>query len=93
MYYGAIAISRDGSSGASFNADSAAAAGRPALDNCRRSDCTLITQFVNSCGAAAYNPSTGRYRGGHGTTATEAENNAVANAGGGHWIREACTDR
>lgn len=93
MYYGAIAISSDGTTGKSYNADSAAAASQQARDNCPRSDCTLIAQFVNSCAAVAYNPSTGRYWAGHGATATEAEDHAISNAGGGHSIGWACTTR
>jgi hypothetical protein len=49
--------------------------------------------FVNGCGAIAYNPNTNKYWGGRGDTRTEAEKNAISNAGGGRWITWVCTTR
>ena len=92
-YYGAIAVSSDGSDGRSWNAGSAATADQLALDKCPRSNCKVLTTFVNGCGAVAYNPQTNVYWGGTGSSAVGAENNAIAQAGGGHWIVYACTSR
>ena len=90
-YYGAIAVSSDGSDGRSWNADSAATADQLALDKCPRSNCKVLTTFVNGCGAVAYNPQNNMYWGGSGATAVEAQNSAIARAGGGHWIVWQCT--
>jgi serine/threonine protein kinase len=92
-YYGAIAVSQDGSDGRSWDAGSQATADELALANCPRSNCKILVRFVNSCGAVAYNPQTNMYWGGSGATAVEAEGNAIAHAGGGHWIVYVCTTR
>ena len=92
-YYGAIAVSSDGSDGRSWDAGSQAAADQKALDECPRSDCKILTRFVNSCGAVAFNPQTNMYWGGSGASETEAQNDAISNAGGGHWVVWACTTR
>jgi hypothetical protein len=92
-YYGAIAVAQDGSDGRSWDAGSQAAADQKALDECPRANCKILTRFVNSCGAVAYNPQTNMYWGGSGASPGAAQNNAIANAGGGHWIVWACTTR
>ncbi len=92
-YYGAIAVARDGSVGKSWDYSSASAANQGAMSRCPRSDCKVLVGFVNSCGAVAYNPNTNQYWGGRGATETAAENDAISNAGGGHWIAWVCTTR
>jgi Domain of unknown function (DUF4189) len=92
-HYGAIAVARDGSVGKSWDYNSAATAERRAMNECPRSNCKVLVVFVNSCGAVAYNPRTNKYWGGRGGTRTEAERNAISNAGGGHWITWVCTTR
>lgn len=93
LHYGAIAVASDGSFGRAWDYSSWAAADQKALDACPRSDCKVLTHFVNSCGAIAYNPNTNVYWGGNGATPAEAVNNAIANAGGGRWITWVCTTR
>ncbi len=93
MHYGAIAVSGVGGTGKSWNYGSAPAAAQHALRACRRSDCRIVVQFVNSCGAVAYNPIYREYWGGQGATEVEAEDNAISNSGGGYWIAWACTTR
>jgi len=92
-YYGAIAVGSDGSIGKSWDYNSLSAADQGALSKCSGSDCKVLVDFVNSCGAVAYNSSTNRYWGGQGATATEAENDAISRAGGGRWITYVCTTR
>ncbi|WKX69535.1 DUF4189 domain-containing protein [Streptomyces sp. XD-27] len=92
-YYGAIAVSSDGSIGRSWDYSSRSAAEEGARDGCPRTDCKVLTTFVNGCGAVAHNPNTGQYWGGHGATRNEAVNNAISNAGGGRWITSVCTRR
>lgn len=91
-YYGAIAVSSDGANGRSWDYPSASAAQNAALNNCS-GNCKVLVTFVNSCGAVAYNPDTNRYWGGKGDSQTEAENDAIARAGGGRWIAAVCTTR
>lgn len=91
MHYGALAVASDGSYGRAWDYSSASAADRAALDGCPRSDCKAVVDFANACGAIAYNPGTGVYWGGRGDTATEAENSAISNAGGGRWIVYQCS--
>ncbi|WP_308206988.1 DUF4189 domain-containing protein [Actinoallomurus rhizosphaericola] len=93
LHYGAIAVAPDGSVGKSWDYSSASAAKRRALNECPRSGCKVLTTFVNSCGAVAYNSRTNRYWGGQGATRTAAEKDAISNAGGGHWITWVCTTR
>jgi hypothetical protein len=93
QHYGAIAVAHDGSVGKSRDYSTAAVAKRRALNECSRSSCKVLVTFVNSCGAIAYNPNTNRYWGGRGATRTEAEKDAISNAGGGHWITWVCTTR
>lgn len=93
QHYGAIAVAHDGSVGKSWDYDSAASARQRALNECPRSGCKVLVVFVNGCGAIAYNPRTNRYWGGNGDTRTEAENDAISNAGGGHWTTWVCTTR
>ncbi|MER6996745.1 DUF4189 domain-containing protein [Streptomyces sp. NPDC000410] len=92
-YYGAIAVGRDGGLGRSWDHRSASAAEQGALNGCARSDCQVLTTFSNGCGAVAYNSATNQYWGGRGATQTEAQNNAIARAGGGRWITWVCTTR
>jgi Domain of unknown function (DUF4189) len=93
MHYGAIAVAHDGSVGKSWDYSSAATAKRRALSACPRSNCKVLTVFVNGCGAIAYNPRTNRYWGGQGSSRTAAERDAISNAGGGHWTTWVCTTR
>ncbi|MGP8304342.1 DUF4189 domain-containing protein [Streptomyces inhibens] len=92
-YYGAIAVRNDGAYGRAWDYSSANGAAQSALNSCNRSDCKVLVGFVNGCGAVAYNPSTGVYWGGRGATHTEAEQDAISRAGGGHWITWVCTAR
>jgi hypothetical protein len=92
-HYGAIAVAHDGSVGKSWDYGTATAAKRRATNECPRSSCKVLVVFVNGCGAVAYNPHTNRYWGGQGDTRTEAERDAISNAGGGHWITWVCTTR
>jgi hypothetical protein len=93
QHYGAIAVAHDGSVGKAWDFSTTAAARRRALNECPRSGCKVLVVFVNACGAIAYNPHTNRYWGGHGSTRTAAEKNAISNAGGGHWTAWVCTTR
>ncbi|MGI8334468.1 DUF4189 domain-containing protein [Actinomadura scrupuli] len=93
QHYGAIAVARDGSVGKAWDYSTRAAAERRALNECPRSNCKVLTVFVNGCGAVAYNSKTNRYWGGHGDTRTAAQRNAISNAGGGRWITWVCTTR
>jgi len=93
MYYGAIAVARSGKYGRSWDYGTRAAADSKAMRECSLSSCKVLTDFVNACGAVAYNPSTNMYWGGHGDTKAEATRNAISNAGGGHWIVYQCTTR
>ncbi|MFA1544667.1 DUF4189 domain-containing protein [Actinomadura chokoriensis] len=93
MNYGAIAVGRNGAIGRSWDYDSPAAARRRALNACPATGCKVLTTFVNGCGAVAYNSRTNRYWGGHGDTRTEAQRNAINNAGGGRWVAWVCTTR
>jgi hypothetical protein len=92
-YYGAIAVSRDGRVGRSWDYRTAAAARKRAVRECGRSSCKVLTTFVNGCGAVAYNSRRNVYWGGRGSTPARAKRNAVANAGGGRWIAYQCTKR
>ncbi|WP_165488458.1 DUF4189 domain-containing protein [Actinomadura formosensis] len=91
--YGAIAVGRNGAVGKAWDYDSPAAARRRALNECPTSGCKVLTTFVNGCGAVAYNPRTNKYWGGHGDTRSEAQRNAISNAGGGRWTVWVCTTR
>lgn len=93
MHYGAIAVADDGSYGRASNYGSASAAAERALNSCPGSGCKILARFVNGCGAIAYNAVTRQYWGGNGGTSAEAEQNAIANAGGGRWIVWVCTAR
>ncbi|MBC6464477.1 DUF4189 domain-containing protein [Actinomadura alba] len=93
QHYGAIAVARDGRLGKAWDYSTAAAARRRALNECARSSCKVLTVFVNSCGAIAYNSRTNKYWGGRGATRTAAQKNAISNAGGGRWITWVCTTR
>jgi hypothetical protein len=93
QHYGAIAVAHDGSVGKAWDYGTAAAAKRRATNECPRSSCKVLVVFVNGCGAIAYNPHTNRYWGGQGDTRTEAEKDAISNAGGGHWTTWVCTTR
>lgn len=92
-YYGAIAVSRNGDIGRSWDYTTEAAAKRRALRECGRSSCKVLTTFVNGCGAVAYNSRRNVYWGGRGSTPAKAKRNAIANAGGGRWIVYQCTKR
>lgn len=92
-YYGAIAVSRNGDIGRSWDYKTEAAAKRRALRECGRSSCKVLTTFVNGCGAVAYNSRRNVYWGGRGSTPAKAKRNAIANAGGGRWIVYQCTKR
>ncbi|WP_329461501.1 DUF4189 domain-containing protein [Streptomyces sp. NBC_01431] len=92
-YYGAIAVSQDGSIGKSWDYKSASAAQEGALSRCRGTGCKVLTTFVNSCGAVAYNSNSRQYWGGHGATPAEAEDNAISHVGGGRWLAYVCTTR
>ena len=65
----------------------------PERNQCPRSYCKILVNFVNNCGAIAYNPNTSQYWGGSGYTQTVAEENAISHAGGGNWITYVCTTR
>ncbi|WP_326798101.1 DUF4189 domain-containing protein [Streptomyces sp. NBC_01808] len=91
--YGAIAVNRSGGYARSWDYDSSAEARAAALKRCNRSDCKVLTTFVNGCGAVAYNSSTRRYHGGSGDSPGEATRDAIARAGGGRWITYVCTTR
>ncbi len=93
QYWGAIAVAHDGSLGKSWDYGSRAAADRRAQNECPHSGCKVLVDFVNGCGAVAYNPRTNRYWGGSGATKAAAERDAISNAGGGHWITWVCTTR
>ncbi|WP_433179613.1 DUF4189 domain-containing protein [Actinoallomurus sp. CA-150999] len=93
QHWGAIAVASDGSTGKAWDYTSSSAAQRRAMNECPRSSCKVLTTFVNGCGAVAYNSRTNRYWGGHGDTRSEAESNAISNAGGGRWITWVCTTR
>ncbi|GAA3443369.1 DUF4189 domain-containing protein [Planomonospora venezuelensis] len=92
-YYGAIAVSRDGDIGRSWDYGTEATAKRRALRECGHSSCKVLTTFVNGCGAVAYNSKRNVYWGGRGSTPARAKRNAIANAGGGRWIAYQCTKR
>lgn len=92
-YYGAIAVARDGRIGRSWNYRTASGAKQRALRACNRSSCKVLTTFVNSCGAVAYNSRTNMYWGGHGSTPARAKRDAISNAGGGRWVAYQCTAR
>jgi hypothetical protein len=92
-YYGAIAVSRDGRVGRSWDYSTVTAAKKRALRECGRSSCKVLTTFVNGCGAVAYNARRNVYWGGRGSTPARAKRNAIANAGGGRWIAYQCTRR
>jgi uncharacterized protein DUF4189 len=91
-YYGAIAVSRNGRTGRSWDYGTVSAAKRRALKECGRS-CKVLATFVNGCGAVAYNSRRNVYWGGKGSTPARAKRNAIANAGGGRWIVYQCTRR
>lgn len=91
--YGAIAVAHNGAVGKSWDYDTAAGARSRALSECSGPGCKVLVEFVNSCGAVAYNSATNRYWGGHGSTKAAAKSNAIANAGGGRWIAWVCTTR
>jgi hypothetical protein len=91
-YYGAIAVSRYGRTGRSWDYGTVSAAKRRALRECG-SGCKVLVTFVNGCGAVAYNSRRNVYWGGRGSTPARAKRNAVANAGGGRWIAYQCTRR
>jgi hypothetical protein len=93
LYYRAIAVARSGRYGRSWDYSSRAGADKKAMSACKSSTCKVLTDFVNGCGAVAYNPKTNMYWGGHGDTKTAAQRNAISNAGGGHWIVYQCTTR
>lgn len=93
QYWGAIAVAPNGAVGKSWDYDTAAGARSRALNECPASGCKVLVTFVNGCGAVAFNSSTNRYWGGHGDTQSEAENNAIANAGGGSTKTWVCTTR
>lgn len=93
QYYGAIAVARDGSTGRSWDYKTRAAAERRARKVCPRSNCKVLTTFVNGCGAIAYNSRTNKYWGGQGSTRAAAKKNAISNAGGGRTITWVCTTR
>lgn len=93
QYYGAIAVAPDGSIGKSWDYSNGSGAEQRALKECRRSDCKVLVVFVNGCGAVAYNSKTSRYWGGRGDTRTQAQNNAISNAGGGRTVAWVCTTR
>ncbi|MBC3841390.1 DUF4189 domain-containing protein [Streptacidiphilus sp. 4-A2] len=92
-YYGAIAVSHNGATGKAWNYGSTAAADQAALNSCPDSGCTVLTSFVNGCGAVAFNPATNQYWGGNGATPIAAEDDAISNDGGGHWTTYVCTTR
>ncbi|NUQ97255.1 MAG: DUF4189 domain-containing protein, partial [Streptomyces sp.] len=92
-YFGAIAVGNHGGIGKAWDYKSESAAQQGALTRCPDSGCKVLTTFVNGCGAIAYNSNSGQYWGGHGATEYAAENNAIANAGGGRWITWVCTTR
>jgi hypothetical protein len=89
-YYGAIAVAHDGAYGRSWNYYNEAAADEKALNECAGS-CAILVNFVNGCGAIAYNRATNMYWGSTGRTSTEAIDNAISRAGGGRWITWVCT--
>ncbi|GAB2723826.1 DUF4189 domain-containing protein [Kitasatospora kifunensis] len=90
-HYGAIAVSRDDSTGRVWDYPSANAADQGALAECPRSDCKVLVTFANSCGAIAYNPATRAYWGGQGATQAKAEESAIDHAGGGNWLAWVCS--
>ncbi|WP_165978251.1 DUF4189 domain-containing protein [Actinomadura darangshiensis] len=92
-YYGAIAVGGRGAIGRAWDYSTASAARQHALSKCRDSGCKVLTSFVNGCGAVAYNSGTRRYWGGHGDTRSEAQRNAISNAGGGRQVTWVCTTR
>jgi Domain of unknown function (DUF4189) len=93
QHYGAIAVAHDGSVGKAWDYRTATAAKRRALNECPRSGCKVLVVFVNGCGAVAFNPRTNRYWGGQGDTRSQAQRDAISNAGGGHWTTWVCTTR
>ncbi|MFJ4677964.1 DUF4189 domain-containing protein [Kitasatospora sp. NPDC088783] len=89
--YGAIAVDGKGGTGRAWNYPSAEAAQQRAMSECPGTDCKVLTAFSDGCGAVAYNPTARHYWGGHGKTRAEAQQAAIANAGGGTWIAWVCT--
>jgi hypothetical protein len=84
-------VAGDGSVGKAWNYGSRSAADQSALNSCPRAGCDVLVDFVNGCGAIAFNPNTNEYWGGQGATPADAESAAIAHAGGGRWITWVCT--
>ncbi|MFB7723106.1 DUF4189 domain-containing protein [Nocardia sp. NPDC056100] len=74
-YYGAIAVSSDGSIGKAWDYPWSSDARNAALSSCGRSDCSVLASF-SDCGAVGYSPGAGMYNGGTGSTRSVAESNA-----------------
>ncbi|RII20766.1 Serine/threonine-protein kinase AfsK [Streptomyces sp. YIM 130001] len=92
-YYGAIAVSGEGSIGRAWDYKSRSAAEQAAMNNCSGSTCKILASFNNGCGAVVHNSATRRYSGGYGDSRGEAQRAAMNRAGAGRYITSACTTR
>ncbi|MDL9937523.1 DUF4189 domain-containing protein [Gordonia sp. ABSL1-1] len=100
-YYGAIAISGDGSWGRALNYPSAGAANRAAWNECPRTDCKVVATFANGCGAVikhtdywGFGSEGGsKFQGGIGRTQRAAIADAQRRARGGSFVVGGCTIR
>ncbi|MDF0532410.1 DUF4189 domain-containing protein [Tsukamurella sp. 8F] len=89
--YGAIAVSRSGSVGKSWDYASAGAARQAALARCGYGTCKVLASFSNGCGAVAATPR--MFGGGAARDLRTAERRAIAKSGGGIVRTWVCTSR
>ena len=92
-HYGAIAVGSNGAVGKAWDYSTLSGARSRAMNECKGTNCKVLTTFVNGCGAVAFNSGTNKYWGGHGSTRSIAQRNAISNAGGGRTITWVCTTR
>jgi Domain of unknown function (DUF4189) len=94
-YWGAIAVSRQtGSTGASWDYSSAAAADTMAISECGVADCQVFIEFANACGAVAQaTDGSWGWGWGWGSSLSIAESYALGgtSGSGARIIRRACT--
>lgn len=89
-YYGALALSTStGAVGRALDYPSYSAASAAARQYCPASDCKVVAQFVNGCGAIATSPSYWGY--GTAPRLYTAQSTALYYAGGGSIYYWACT--
>ncbi|MEU2255486.1 DUF4189 domain-containing protein [Nocardia xishanensis] len=92
--WGAIAYSPStGVTGASWNYSTDVRAERAAIDSCDESDCRVLVNFVNKCGAVA-RAKDNSWSFGRGPNRAEATANAIGAATGRHPVikHSVCTD-